>query len=193
PYRYIPMFTSAIASRVPSGVGVDVVNFYRLPFRPTEQLPTERDRYAGAIRFNHRFSTATLRLEERLYADSWLTKASSTDFRYVQDLGTNLRVWPHVRLHGQTAANFYELAYTAIIDSRGKMILPTYRSDDRELGPLVTVTAGGGARLQLGKAEGSASYGLTASADVMYTRFFEALFVTTRTALYGSLGFDAEF
>lgn len=193
PYRYIPMFTAPIAARVPAGVGVDVVNFYRQAFRPTEQLPTERDRYAGAVRFNHRFTKATLRLEERLYADSWLSKASSTDFRYIQDLGTNLRVWPHVRLHGQSAANFYQLAYTAIVDSRGKIIVPTYRSDDRELGPLVTVTAGGGARVQLGKAEGSASYGLTAAADVMYTRFFEALFVTTRTALYGSFGFDAEF
>ena len=193
PYRFIPMFTSAIAPRVPAGVSVDVVNFYRLPFRPQEQLPTERDRYAIAVRFNHRFSTATLRLEERLYDDSWSTKATSTDFRYMQDLGSKLRVWPHVRFHGQTAANFYQLAYTAIIDSSGKMILPTYRSDDRELGPLVTVTGGGGARVELGKAEGTTNFGIEATMDLMYTRFFEALFVTTRTAVYGTLGFDAEF
>lgn len=192
PYRFVPMFTSAVAPRVPAGVPVDVVNFYRLPFRPMEQLPTERDRYALGVRFNHRFSKATLRLEERLYDDSWMTKATSTDFRYIQDLGTRLRVWPHVRFHGQTAANFYQLAYTAIIDSRGKMILPTYRSDDRELGPLITVTAGGGARVELGS-EGGVGLALTATADLMYTRFFEALFVTTRTAFYGALGFDAEF
>jgi len=193
PYRYIPMFTSAIAQRVPSGVPVDVVNFYRLPFRPVEQLPTERDRYALAVRFNHRFPSATLRMEQRLYDDSWMTKATSTDFRYIQDLGRYLRVWPHGRLHAQTAANFYQLAYTAIIDSQGKIIVPTYRSDDRELGPLVTVTAGGGARVALGKAEGNTQFGLTVTGDLMYTRFFEALFVTTRTAVYGALGFDAEF
>ncbi|MEO7113855.1 MAG: DUF3570 domain-containing protein [Polyangiaceae bacterium] len=193
PYRYIPMFTSAIASKVPAGVPVDVVNFYRLPFRPVEQLPTERDRYAFAIRFNHRFPNATLRLEERLYADSWLTKATSTDIRFIQDMGRYLRVWPHVRLHGQTAAGFYQLAYTAIIDSVGKIIVPTYRSDDRELGPLVTGTLGAGGRIALGKAEGNTSYGITVTGDLMYTRFFEALFVTTRTAVYGALGFDAEF
>jgi Protein of unknown function (DUF3570) len=193
PYRYIPMFTSAIAQKVPAGVPVDVVNFYRLPMRPVEQLPTERDRYAFAIRFNHRFPTATLRLEERLYADSWLTKATSTDIRFIQDMGRYLRVWPHVRLHGQSAAGFYQLAYTAIIDSVGKIIVPTYRSDDRELGPLVTGTLGAGGRIALGKAEGNTSYGITVTGDLMYTRFFEALFVTTRTAVYGALGFDAEF
>ena len=108
-------------------------------------------------------------------------------------MGPHLRVWPHVRLHGQTAAGFYQLAYTAIIDSAGKLIVPTYRSDDRELGPLVTGTLGAGGRIALGKAEGNTSYGITVTGDLMYTRFFEALFVTTRTAVYGALGFDAEF
>ncbi len=192
-YRFTPMFTPALAGRIPTGATVDLVNFYRLPFRPIEQLPTERDRYAIAARFMHRFTTSTIRVEERIYYDTWGTKATSTDGRYIQDLGRYLRVWPHVRLHAQSAASFYQLAYSAIVAADGKITVPTYRSGDRELAPLVTVTAGGGSRIALGAPEGTTQFGLTISGDLMYTRFLNSLFVTTRTAFYGVVGFDAEF
>ncbi|MDB4992903.1 MAG: hypothetical protein JWM74_335, partial [Myxococcaceae bacterium] len=192
-YRYVPTFSPALAGRIPTGATVDLVNFYRLPIRPVEQLPTERDRYALAGRFMHRFTSATLRLEERLYTDSWGTKASTTDMRYIQDLGRYLRVWPHVRFNAQSGANFYQLAYSAVVSNDGKVTVPTYRSGDRELAPMVTLTAGGGARIALGSPEASTQYGLTLSGDLMYSRFLNSLFVTTRTAVYGALGFEAEF
>lgn len=195
PYRYVPMFDPVgVAPFIPAGATVDLVNRTRLPVRPLEQLPTEKDRYAIGARYNKRIGSATLRLEERLYYDTWQTKASSTDARYMVDLSQRLRVWPHLRLHVQSASNFYQLAYSAVKDpATGQLILPTYRSGDRELAPLVTVTAGGGTRIGLGPTEGDPQFGIQVVGDVMYSRFFNSLFVTTRTGVYGTVAFDVEF
>lgn len=193
PYRYIPMFDPVgVAPRIPAGATVDLVNRFRLPLRPLEQLPTERNRYALGARFVKRLGQTTLRLEERVYNDTWNIKASTTDLRYVMDLSRYFRVWPHFRFHGQTAANFYQLAYSAQIDQNG-IALPLYRSSDRELSPLVTITAGGGTHIALTGPDAKTQFGVSIQGDVMYTRFFNALFVTQRTAVYGSLLFDAEF
>lgn len=193
PYRYVPMFTPDVALRVPVGATVDLVNRVRDPVRPTEQLPTARDRYAFGGRINKRIGKdATFRLDERFYVDTWSTKASTTDIRYMVDLSSSLRVWPHVRLHVQSEANFYQRAYPVIRDE-GALILPTYRSGDRELAALVTVTAGGGTHIDLAPEKGETRYGITVSGDVMYSRFFNTLFVTTRTGVYGTVGFDVEF
>ncbi|MBX3206378.1 MAG: DUF3570 domain-containing protein [Labilithrix sp.] len=194
PYRYIAMFDpDLIAPFVPNGATVDLVNRTRLPVKPLEQLPTERDRFAVGARYNKRLQNATLRLDQRFYVDTWGMKASSTDSRYMVDLSRHLRVWPHLRLHAQTDTNFYNLAYSAILDPAGQIVVPLYRTGDRELSPLITATAGGGVRLGLGEPEGEIKYGLTLVGDVMYTRFLKALYVTTRTAVYGSVGFDVEF
>ena len=182
-----------VAPFVPKGLIIDVVNQVRLPPRPLEQLPTERDRYAVGGRYNKRIGTnGTLRIEERLYFDTWQTKATSTDSRYMIDLGKRLRVWPHVRAHAQTGANFYQLAYSAHLDQNGALVLPTYRSGDRELAPLITITGGGGARIALGNPEGDIQYGISLSGDVMYTQFLQSLFVTARTGVYGTIAFDVE-
>ncbi len=193
PYRYIPMFDPvSVAPFIPTGATVDLVNRYRLPFRPLEQLPTERDRYAIAARFAKRLGTTTLRLEQRFYNDTWSIKASTTDARYVMDLSRYFRVWPHLRVHAQTAANFYQLAYSAQVDNSG-ITLPLYRSSDRELSPLVTITGGGGTHIALTGPESKTQFGISVQGDAMYTRFFNALFVTQRTAVYGSVILDAEF
>ena len=194
PYRYIPMFhPQDIAPFVPAGATVDLVNRTRLPVKPLEQLPTERDRFAVGARFNKRMQNATLRLDQRFYVDTWGMKASSTDSRYMVDLSRRLRVWPHLRIHAQTDTNFYNLAYSAILDPAGQIVVPLYRTGDRELSPLITATAGGGVRIGLGEPEGEVKYGITIVGDVMYTRYLKALYVTTRTAVYGSVGFDVEF
>jgi tetratricopeptide (TPR) repeat protein len=195
PYRYIPMFDpDNVAPFVPKGATVDLVNRTRLPVKPLEQLPTERDRYAIGGRVNKRLGNATLRIEERIYYDTWGLKASSTDGRYMVDLSRHMRVWPHVRLHAQTGTNFYSKAYGAILDPvTGQITVPTFRSSDRELSPLITGTGGGGVRIELGEPEGEVKYGITVTGDVMYTRYLDALYVTTRTAVYGSAGFDVEF
>src|SRR5205085_774803 len=49
PYRLIPMFENGVT--VPVGASVTQVNRDRLPVRPYEQLPLDRDRYAIAARF----------------------------------------------------------------------------------------------------------------------------------------------
>jgi hypothetical protein len=199
PYRYVPMFEPLnIAPRIPVGASVDLVNQVRLPIRPLEQLPTERDRYAIGARFAHRFTgtvlpSATLRVEQRIYHDSWALNATTTDARYVMDLGRRVRAWPHLRFNAQTGTNFYQLAYSALVNPDGTVIVPTYRTGDRELSPLVTATFGGGGRLALTAPEAKTQYGISAQADLMYTRFLNSLFVTTRTAVYGTVGFDAEF
>ncbi|MCA9591537.1 MAG: DUF3570 domain-containing protein, partial [Myxococcales bacterium] len=194
PYRYITTFDPVdVAPFVPKGATVDLVNRSRLPYRPLEQLPTERDRFAVGARYNRRFNNATLRVDERLYVDTWGVKGSSTDGRYMIDMSRHFRVWPHLRIHAQTGANFYQLAYSAVVDAAGTLILPTYRTGDRELTPLITATAGGGTRIALGPPEAEVKYGLTFVGDVMYTRYLKSLFVTTRTAVYGSVGFDVEF
>ena len=84
PYRYVPMFDPVnVAPYIPVGASVALVNAERLPFKPTEQLPLSRTRFAVGARFAHRFPGATLRLEQRLYSDSWALKATTTDARYV--------------------------------------------------------------------------------------------------------------
>jgi hypothetical protein len=195
PYRYVPMFDPvAVAPFIPAGASVDLVNRVRLPIRPTEQLPTSRQRYAIGARFAHRFSGATLRVEERLYDDSWAVKATTTDARYVLDLGRRLEVWPHVRFNVQTGANFYQLAYSATVDqATGQLVVPLYRTTDRELSPMLSLTGGGGLHFLLTGSEAKTQYGLTFQADTMYSKYFNSLYITQRTAVYGSLGFDAEF
>ncbi len=195
PYRYIPMFDPVtVAPFVPNGATIDLVNRTRLPIRPLEQLPTERDRYAVGARFNKRMNaSSTLRLDQRLYIDTWGLKATSTDVRYMVDLSRHLRVWPHARLHAQSGVNFFQLAYSANLDPKGALTVPLYRTGDRELAPLITGTGGGGLRIALGEPEGEIKYGITVVGDVMYTRYLKSLYVTTRTAVYGSVGFDVEF
>ncbi len=195
PYRYVPLFDPAIARRLPVGATVDLVNANRLPLRPIEQLPTERDRYAVGARLAHRLAAlgATLRVDERLYVDTWSLKATSTDARFIVDVGRRLRVWPHARLHAQTGTSFYQLAYAAALNADGSISLPLFRTTDRELSPLVSVTAGGGVRYALTSPDAKAQIGVTLQADVMYTRYFNAIFLTQRTAGYGTLGLDAEF
>ena len=195
PYRYVPMFDPVnVAPFIVPGQSIAVVNQERLPFRPVEQLPRIRDRYALGARFAHRFNGATLRLEQRLYSDSWSLKATTTDARYVYDLGRHLEVWPHMRFNAQTGTNFYQLAYSATVDkTTGQLVVPVYRTTDRELSPLVSLTGGGGGHFILSPSDAKTQYGIAVQADVMFTKYFDALFITQRTALYGTVGFDAEF
>ncbi len=189
PYRHIPMFSPEVAASVPGGLVIDAVNFFRAPERPLEQLPTTRKRFALAASVAHRFADATLRASERLYIDTWGTKATTTDARFMYDIIKELRVWPHARFHAQTAANFYELAYVVERTADGVKI-PAIRTGDRELGPIIAVTGGGGIRWDFGPRR---KLGLTFNGDVVYTRFLNHLFVKERVGLFGALGFDAEF
>lgn len=193
-YRYVPMFSPSDAAKVSPGEPIDNVNAARLPVRARELLPGSRDRFSVGARINHRMGNGTLRVEERVYTDSWGIKASTTDGRYLHDLGDHLRVWPHLRIHAQSGASFYKLAYPALIDQDGTPLqLFTYRTGDRELSPLVTFTVGGGSRIALTTDKSAVQYAIILSGEVMYSKYFKALYITARTAVYGTLGFEAEF
>jgi hypothetical protein len=178
PYRYIPMFAPDVASKVPVGASIDFVNANRLPERPLEQLPLSRRRIALIGRFAHRFEASTLRFEERLYNDSWGMIASSTDAKWVFDVGNRFELWPHTRFHVQSAVSFWERAYVS--SSATGWSLPEYRTGDRELGPLWTAQGGLGARWFLGRFTDPRSWQLGLTADVMYTSFLNDLYLTYR-------------
>ena len=193
-YRFIPMFAGDIAGRVQPGSSAALVNEFRLSTRPREQVPQQRDRIALGARVNHRIGLGTLRVEERFYVDNWGVNASTTDGRYLHDLTGRLRVWPHARLHVQSGASFYKLAYTAKADDAGNPIaIPQFRTSDRESSPMVALTIGGGARFALTSEKATTQYAIVLSGDAMYNRYFQSLYIQGRTALWGTLGFDAEF
>ena len=194
PYRYVPMFDASTAAKVEPGQSYASVNAARESIRPLEQLPLARDRYAVGARFAHRFQNVTLRLEERIYADSWLQYATTTDFRFMADVTDRLRLWPHVRVNLQNGVYFYRLAYSPVIDpTTTNIAVPTLRTTDREDSPMAALTGGGGARFALTSSTSSTQFAITLQFDVLYAKYFQSLFITSRTAVYSTLGLDAEF
>ncbi len=189
PYRHIPMFDPDVARDIKPGLSVDSVNKARAPQRPLEQLPTQRMRFAISASVAHRFKRSTLRISERLYRDDWGTNASTTNVLYFVDVGKAFRVWPHVRVHAQDAADFYKLAYVVKGDPDAP-VLPSVFSGDRELGPLLGLTIGGGIKWNVGGAE-TVSFAL--SGDAIYTRFFDHLFVRGRWGAFGAFNMEILF
>ncbi|MFO0611717.1 MAG: DUF3570 domain-containing protein [Polyangiaceae bacterium] len=185
PYRWLPTF--APGTELTPGESVADVNAKRLDFEVEERLPQERQRYAVSALLAHRFTKTTLRLDERLYADSWSMVASTTDFMLPIDVGEVLRLWPHARLNVQSGVAFWQLGYSAKVTAAG-VAVTGLRSGDRELGPLLGLSFGGGVKIA---ASDAISLGL--AADAVYTRFFDALYLTDRWAGFGAATFDAEF
>ncbi|MEZ4313372.1 MAG: DUF3570 domain-containing protein [Polyangiaceae bacterium] len=190
PYRYIPMFSEDLATQIQglAGLTPEAVNTYRLGIRPLEQLPLTRQRYALTGRLAHRFSASTFRVEERVYFDSWGLSASTTDARFIVDATKDLRAWPHLRVHAQDGADFWQIAYIAKQTPTG-LVVPYYRTGDRELGPMLGLTLGGGARLAFGKEK---NWGLTATFDFVYTRFLDHLYILQRFGYFGATTLEVE-
>jgi hypothetical protein len=188
----VPLFEPGVS--VPVGASPDEVNRARLPAKALEQLPLDRKRFSVGARFVQRTrSTATLRLEERVYSDTWGLKASSTDARYMMDLSPRLRLWPHGRLHVQTAATFYKRVYGATLNSDGSASIPQYRTNDRELSPMFGVTLGGGARFALTSPATKIQLAVVATADGLFNYYLNALYIRDRLAGYGTIGLEADF
>jgi tetratricopeptide (TPR) repeat protein len=196
PYRHVPMFSPEIARKIqdkgPGGT-IRLSDTNRLQFRPLEQLPTERDRFALAGRFIKRLGENTLRAEERLYLDSWGILASTTDVRFLMDLSERLRVWPHGRFNAQSGADFHKLVYTATVAPDGAVQLPLYRTGDRENSPMFTLTGGAGMRYGIGNLKSENKAAVTVAIDLMYSEFLDSLYIRRRLASYGTVAFDVEF
>ncbi len=178
PYRYIPMFDAASAPRIQPGASVDEVASARIQARPLEQLPLERERAAITGRLAWRFTSSTLRLEERLYGDTWGLAATTTDMRWFVDVSPRVTIWPHVRAHFQNGVSFWQRAYVATSAAD----LPALRTGDRELSPLSSGGLGGGIRLGLGKPGRTDDLVLQATLDGVYTAFHDAIYVRERFA-----------
>ncbi|AKT41981.1 DUF3570 domain-containing protein [Chondromyces crocatus] len=191
PYRAIPLFSPETAEIVPPGFSIKGVQDVRLAERAMERVPVEgRQRYAVAGRLAHRFSSSTIRVEERLYTDSWGVLATTTDMRYLVDLNDQIRVWPHVRFHAQTGASFWRLAYEAERDELGVLQLPNYRTGDRELGPYIQATVGGGVRFAFGSKN---QFSMLVNGDFIYSRYLDHLFLPQKFGYFGATAFEAEF
>jgi hypothetical protein len=180
PYRYIPFFDPGVV--VPVGSSVESVNQIRRDERALEHLPTSRNRLALSGRLLHRWDHVTLRLNERVYSDSWGLLASTTDLRLPVDVGDHFRLFPHLRLHTQRGVSFWNHAYRITEDG-----YPNYWAGDRELGPLRTYTLGGGATYEFGR------YALSAQVDGMHTDFLQALYIKQRNGVLVSIAIDAGF
>lgn len=177
PYRHVPMFSADVAGSVPKGATPELVAGSRLPIAPREQLPLERTRFAGSAGVRHRFESATLRVDERLYTDSWGMLGTTTDARFLFDLD-DTQVGPHLRAHVQSGVSFWQRAYTATLAPEGNT-LPEYRAGDRELGPLFGITVGGSIRHALTEA-------LTAGLQIdgIYTQFLDHIYLFDRWGVF---------
>ncbi len=190
-YRYVPLFDATTQPTIQPGASVEEVNAKRLDARPREVLPSSRNRFAIGARLNHRFTSSTIRVEERLYADSWKMFASTTDARWLYDLTPKLRVWPHARFHFQNGASFYQLAYLGDVSS-GQIQTFSYRTGDRELSNMLSLTFGGGARYELSGEKATTKWAVFTSGEIMLSSYSQSLYITSRTALYGTLGLEVE-
>ncbi|HEY5241497.1 MAG TPA: DUF3570 domain-containing protein [Polyangiaceae bacterium] len=186
PYRYIPLFASSAS--VPRGASIDLVNGLRVSARPLEQLPLSRQRYGVTMRLAHRYGRATLRLDERLYADSWTMKATTTDARYLLDVSRRVETGPHARVHAQTAVDFWQRAYTF----GPGFEVPALRTGDRELGPLVNLTGGWTLRIGMGPEANPGTWVLGFSVNAMSTQYLDDLYVTQRISALGGVSLEAD-
>ncbi|MGO8993552.1 MAG: DUF3570 domain-containing protein [Polyangiaceae bacterium] len=186
PYRYVPLF--APGTYVPLGASIDTVNATRLSERVLEQVPLSRNRYALTLRVAHRFHASTVRLEERLYDDTWGLVAQTADARWLVDVGDRIEVGPHARLHDQSAVDFWQRAY----ELRSGFDFPAYRTGDRALGPLMTVTGGASLRVGIGPARAPMKWTLGLEIEAAYTRFLDDLYLTDRSSTLGALSIAGE-
>lgn len=186
PYRYIPLFSPQ--TNVPRGASIDVVNDLRVSARPLEQLPLSRQRYALTVRAAHRYHLATLRFDERLYADSWAMMATTTDARYLFDLGERFELGPHARLHAQNAVDFWQRAYRF----GPGFEYPALRTGDRELGPLVNVTGGWTMRIGVSARPHPDSWVLGFDLNATTTQYLDDLYVTQRISAVGGVTLETQ-
>jgi hypothetical protein len=189
PYRFVPLFEPEVAPTIPRGATAIYVADNRIAAKPLEQLPLHRDRIAVTGSMRWRTHQTTVRLEERLYADTWALLATTTDFRWLVDVSERVTVWPHLRVHAQKGVEFWQRAY-AVTSTH---TVPILRTGDRELGPLSNFGVGGGIRLALGKAARKDDVVLSFTGDGTWTSFIDDLYVKNRFSGLATASVEAGF
>jgi len=192
PYRFLPLFAPEVVPLIQPGASLAFVNEVRLPGRITERVPEQRVRFALSARFAHRFNTTTLTLFERVYADTWGLFASTSEARYLWDVNERFVFWLSTRAHLQNSVFFWERAYAAHLAS-GAVVVPTYRTGDRELSSLISGSVGAGVRWNVGPRGNPQVTRLTLQADEMATQFRDALYIDGRLAHLVILQAESEF
>jgi hypothetical protein len=190
PYRYVPTFEGNLPAK---GAPVETVNELRSPERVAEHVPDARNRFALTTRLSHRFRGKTLRLDERLYADSWGMLASTTDARLMSDLSPRFMVWPHLRGHVQQGVSFWQRTYQITTDAGNVRHVPTWISGNREFGPMKALTLGGGASWGIGPDEDVSRRKLTFVLDGVGTWYSESLFLQHRYGIFSAVTFEMTF
>jgi hypothetical protein len=192
PYRFVPLFAPGQGASIPAGASIDEVNAKRLDIRPAEQVPGSRHRFAITSRLARRFESATLRLEERAYGDTWGLNASTTDLRYLFDVGDRLTLWPHLRFHVQNHVVFWQRAYEAVAGPNGTLGVPVIRTGDRELSSLYSPTLGAGLRWKF--IDGfRTSWAVVMEVDGAYTKYLDALYISDRGGIFSTFAVEGEF
>jgi len=93
----------------------------------------------------------------------------------------------------QSAVNFWQRAYVSNNgNANTSWDLPEFRTGDRELGPLRTISGGGGIRAFIGGKADPQAWSLTLQGDAMYTDFLNDLYILNRTGFLGTLSFEVE-
>jgi hypothetical protein len=95
-----------------------------------------------------------------------------------------------LRFHAQNGVDFWQRAYVGEITP--SIELPAYRTGNRELGPLVAETFGGGVKFFLGKAGNPKSLSLAFHCDGSYTSYLDDLYITARTSIFGAVILEGE-
>ena len=192
PYRFLPMFAPSVAPTINRGASVDVVNALRLPGRVAEHTPDTRNRFAVSGHLAQRLAGSTFILNERLYADDWGLKATSTDLRFVIDVDRRVFIWTHLRAHFQSGVSFWKRAYSAAFTPGEPFSVPQLRTGDRELSPLSAATFGAGLRWNFGKATNPTAWSLVTQADMLLTAYSDTLFIQNREGYLGVIQLETE-
>lgn len=94
-------------------VGLDleaqlVLGYQQNQYRANENHPRERIRYAAGAYAAYRFGSTgtTLRLDVRLYIDTWSLEAVTGELRVTQRIVPSFEIEPYVRGHIQSAVEF---------------------------------------------------------------------------------------
>jgi hypothetical protein len=195
PYRFLPMFARDVAPSIDRGASVEIVNALRLPARVAEHTPGTRNRVAVSGHIAQRLTGSTFILTERLYADDWGLKASSTDLRFVIDVSRRVFIWTHLRGHFQSGVSFWKRAYTAAFSpgEAAGLSVPTLRTGDREMSPLSAGTFGAGLRWNIGGTTNPTAWSFVTQADMLLTSYSDTLFIQNREGYLGVMQVEAEF
>lgn len=188
PYRSVPIFDEAGLTRARAdGVALDLDTFddYRLPFKPPEEVPDRRHRHAFALRGLRYLPAldASLRVDYRLYGDTWGIVAHTAEPAVFKALGDDWRIELKTRLHVQSSADFWQRTY--VVES--PTAVPSLRTTDRSLSKIWQSTTG--ARLEWS----SGRWGAYLALDGMYTRFLDHLLLRSRFALMAQGGLRCAF